>query len=340
MGICVAVHHRPGSFSDRWLEYCSGHGIPSKVVDCYQSDIISQLTGAQALLWHWTHGSFQDLLMARHVIMGAEALGLKVFPNTPTCWHFDDKVAQKYLLEAVGAPLVPTHVFYTLEDALAWVRSTTYPKVFKLRRGAGSSNVRLVRKPGEMERLARKCFGRGFSPTPSFTSDASTRVSKVRRRGDLVGALKRAPKSLLRSFRLRAEMLPEKGYLYCQDFIAGNAYDIRVTVIGNRAFGFTRNVRPNDFRASGSGSIDYDLKRVDPECVRIAHEVARKVGTQSMAFDFLLDAGRPVIVEVSYCYMAAAVQKCVGYWDDRLNWHEGNVWPQDAIIEDLLATLA
>jgi hypothetical protein len=154
MSVYVAVHRRPGSFSDRWLEYCSGHGVPNKIVDGYRSDIISQLAGTGALLWHWTHGSPQDLLMARHVIMGAEVMGLKVFPNTPTCWHFDDKIAQKYLLEAVGAPLVPTHVFYQLEDAMAWARSTTYPKVFNLRRGAGSLNVRLVRTAGEMEGLA------------------------------------------------------------------------------------------------------------------------------------------------------------------------------------------
>ncbi|MCX5682215.1 MAG: hypothetical protein NT049_00815, partial [Planctomycetota bacterium] len=230
MGVCIAIHSRPGSFSDRWLEYCSGHGVAHEVVNCYDSGILGRLASAKALLWHWSHGLSQDLLMARHVIMGAEAMGLKVFPNTPTCWHFDDKIAQKYLLEAVGAPLVPTHVFYRLEDALGWARDATYPKVFKLRRGAGSSNVMLVRSAGEMESLARKCFGKGFSPIPSFMNDAGTRVSKVRRRGDLVGALKRAPKSILQSFRLRAAMFPEKGYLYCQDFIQDNSYDTRITV--------------------------------------------------------------------------------------------------------------
>ena len=67
-----------------------------------------------------------------------------VFPNFNTAWHFDDKVGQKYLLEAIDAPLVPSYVFYSKEMALKWLEQTQFPKVFKLRGGAGSANVKLV----------------------------------------------------------------------------------------------------------------------------------------------------------------------------------------------------
>jgi hypothetical protein len=129
----------------------------------------------------------------------------------------------------------------------------------------------------------------------------------------------------------------EKGYIYFQDFIPNNDSDTRVTVIGDRAFAFIRNVRRGDFRASGSGDIVYDPHRIQLKCLEIAFEVTRKVGSQSMAFDFVIGANQqPLILEVSYCYAAQAVYSCPGHWDAELNWHEGHIWPQDAILIDLL----
>ena len=92
-----------------------------------------------------------------------QASGKKVFPDFNTMWHFDDKVGQKYLLEIIGAPLVPTWVFYDKHEALSWVDKTDFPKVFKLRGGAGSANVQLAHTKREAVKLIRKAFGRGFS---------------------------------------------------------------------------------------------------------------------------------------------------------------------------------
>ena len=47
-----------------------------------------------------------------------------------------------------------------------------------------------------------------------------------------------------------------------------------------------------------------------------------------------------MIVEVSYCYVAEFVHNCVGHWDDQLNWHPGQVWPEEAILMDLLQTIS
>jgi hypothetical protein len=129
----------------------------------------------------------------------------------------------------------------------------------------------------------------------------------------------------------------ERGYVYFQDFIPGNDFDMRITIIGDRGFGFTRNVRPGDFRASGSGDIKYDIERINMACVQTAFEVARRTASQSMAFDFVLDENsRPLILEVSYGYDARAVYACQGYWDAQLTWHPGHMWPQDAILVDFI----
>jgi glutathione synthase/RimK-type ligase-like ATP-grasp enzyme len=333
----LAIHHKEGSFSERWLEYCRDHRIDAEVVDCLSSDIIAQLASADGLLWHWSHGDHVDLLMARHVIQAAQTLGLKVFPDLNTCWHFDDKIAQKYLLEAIKAPMAPARVFYSLESARKWIDQARFPQVFKLRRGAGSANVQIVRDAVQAKKLARTMFAKGLKSVGGYFQDARTKVRKARNRREIWGTLRRMPKTIAGIIQSNREIGRERGYLYLQEFMPGNAFDTRVTVIGDRAFAFTRNVRPDDFRASGSGSIDYDRARIKPQCLQIAFDVAQKIKSQSMAFDFVNDPqGHPVILEISYGYQAKAVYDCGGFWDRSLTWHEGAQWPQDAILTDLV----
>jgi glutathione synthase/RimK-type ligase-like ATP-grasp enzyme len=333
----LAIHDRQGSYSDRWITYCEEHRIAYKVVNCFASDIIQQLAGASGLLWHWTLNDPSEQLIARQILQAIEVIGIPVFPNNSTCWHYNDKIGQKYLLEAIGAPLVPTHVFYNLADALCWINKASFPKVFKLSKGGGSTNVRLARNAREAGWLAKRVMTTGFSPIAGYTQDVQKRFRIARKRGDLFAVLKRMPEVLAKIRQFKRDVARERGYVYFQDFIPGNDFDTRITIIGNRAFGFTRNVRPRDFRASGSGDINYDVSRVHMQCVRTAFGVAQKIGSQSLAFDFVLDEKRrPLILEVSYCYDPRAVHGCQGHWDEQLNWHPGHMWPQDAILTDFL----
>lgn len=336
----IAIHDKPGSFSDRWIEYCRSNGIAHRIVNCFSTDIMTQLRGCSALMWEWENLAQADVLAGERVTRSAEAMGLRVFPDSATCWHYDDKVAQKYLLEAVGAEMVPSYAFYSLESALEWVERTEFPKVFKLARGSGSLNVFLLKSRDEARKICRQAFGPGFKAIAGLAGDFSTRMRKHRRKGDLIPLLKRLPKTLATVVRYNRTIAREKGYAYFQDFIPNNTTDTRVTIIGDRAFAFTRGVRPNDFRASGSGDISYDMSKIDPRCVQIAFETVRRLKTQSLAFDFVkMPSGQPLIVEISYCYLADAVHACPGHWDGRLNWHEGPMWPQDAILIDLLNDL-
>jgi hypothetical protein len=333
----LAIHHRKGSYSDRWVAYCEEQGIPYKIVNCLASDIIQQLADASGLLWEWTLNDPSEQLIARQLLRAVEAMGIPVFPNTSTCWHYNDKIGQKYLLEAIGAALVPTYVFYNLADALCWIERASFPKVFKLSKGAGSQNVRLVHTAHEARGLTKQAMNKGFSPVPGYTQDAQKRFRSARKRGYLFEALRRMPAVLAKIRQLKRDVVPERGYVYFQDFIPGQDFDTRVTIIGDRAFAYTRNVRPRDFRASGSGDINYDVERINMGCVRTAFEVAQKIGSQSLAFDFVLDEKRrPLILEVSYCYIAQLVYACQGHWDEQLNWHTGHMWPQDAILTDFI----
>ncbi len=337
MKLLLAVHDRRGSFSDRWLEELPKRGFELRIVNCFAHTILKDLSGCDALLWHWNHTQPKDLLVARNIIQAVEMHGLKVFPDTYTCWHFDDKIAQKYLLEAIGAPIVATYVFFDQQEAMTWAGNTTWPKVFKLRRGAGAINVHLVKGPDEAKRLIRKAFGRGFKIYGTAVTDLSIKMRRTFNKGDTFKKVLRFPAIVMDIWRRNRLAAKEKGYVYFQDFLPGNDKDTRVTVIGQRAFAFTRGVRPGDFRASGSGIIDYDPSKIDPGCIRIALQTAQKMRAQSVAFDFIQnERHEPRIVEISYCYVDKAVHDCKGHWDNKMVWHEGQMWPQDAILSDLL----
>lgn len=334
----IAIHEDIGSFSDRWINYCIEMQVPYKIVNCYDSDIISQLDDCSGLMWHWSQNDYKAALFARQLTLSLEKKSIRVFPDVNTAWHFDDKVGQKYLLEAIDAPLVNTYVFYSKEEALNWLDTTSFPKVFKLRGGASSVNVRLAKTKSSAKRLVKKAFGKGFLHINRF-SRLQDRFRILKRDKNLTAA-RGVASGIARLFiptEVERFSHNEKGYIYFQDFVPQNEYDTRLIVIGNRCLGVRRYCRKGDFRASGSGIKAYEPELFDKRAIKIAFETAKKIKTQSAAFDFIIDNGEPKIVELSYGFITGKFyDDCPGYWDNNLNWHEGFINPQYFIIEDFL----
>lgn len=332
----IGIHHVPGSFSDRWIEYCRKKNIKYKLVNCYASDIINQLADCDALMWHHSHMINEDTLFAKQLLFAVEQSGKKTFPNYQTCWHFDDKVGQKYLFEAIGAPFVSSYVFYSKQEALEWARNTTFPKVFKLRGGAGSTNVKIVRSERIACRLIRKAFGKGFAQFDRIVY-LKERIRRYREGKDgIIGVLKGMGRLIIRTEF--AKMHPrERGYIYFQEFVPGNKYDIRIIVIGEKAFAIKRMVRKNDFRASGSGNILYEEDNFPLNSIKLAFEMTQKLQSQCAAYDLVYnDLGMPMVVEISYGFAIPGYDPCVGYWDINLQFHRGPFVPQEWMVDVLL----
>lgn len=337
----IAIHKRIDSFSDRWIKYCDENNIPYKLVNCYDSDIVSQLDDCDGLMWHWNQNDYKAALFARQLTLALEKKGIKVFPDVNTAWHHDDKLGQKYLLESIRAPLVKSYAFYSKNEALDWINTATFPKVFKLRGGAGSINVSLVKTKKKAEQLAKKAFGKGFSHINRF-SRLKDRFWILRRDKNL-SAVRAVVSGVGRMFiHTEVERFSnnEKGYIYFQDFIPKNEFDTRLVVIGDRCFGVRRYCRKGDFRASGSGIKAYKPELFNKKCIQIAFDIAKKLRTQSLALDFIWDDLEPKIVEISYGFiMGKFYDDCPGYWDSNLNWHEKLVNPQYFMIEDFIKEL-
>ena len=326
------------SFSSRWAARAAETGVNVRTVDVYAPDFFAQLAGCDGFMWRFGYSPNPRLLAKRLLPAIEHGLGIPVFPSFETAWHFEDKIAQSYLMQAAGVPTPGTWVFWDRMSALDFCRSAKYPLVLKLSFGYQSGNVRLLESFDDASYWIERLFGPGVTglrPQATKWRDALQRGRGALRR------LSDAP-----PFEDLDYCELQHGYFYVQEFLPGNEYDIRVTVIGNRAFAFRRFNRPGDFRASGSGRIDWDTRPIDEESIRLAFRVARRLHTQSLGVDLLQHGGRKVLTEISYTYASWAVRDCPGHWALQgdadtapLSWVEGRLHPEDAIFDDFVARL-
>jgi glutathione synthase/RimK-type ligase-like ATP-grasp enzyme len=328
------------SYSDKWRVFLEERGAETRILNLLASDALVQAQSCQGIMWRWGHNP-QDKQSARRILYTIEHhLGIPVFPNSRTAWHYDEKVAQYYLLQTLQAPMPKTWLFWKREDAVAWSKTASYPFVLKLSAGAGSANVLKVHSRQEANSLIERVFDQGIFP---YTlSHRENIVTWPHFRMQINALLGRFRASWLYVWSNKYPPLPpvwwrpERNYGYFQEFLTGNAFDTRITVIGDRAFGFRRLNRPEDFRASGSGLIDYAPEKIDIRCVDTAFRLSRDGEFQSMAYDFLFDRGEPVVVEISYTFADRAVYNCPGHWCADLSWVGTQMWPEEAQAEDFL----
>ncbi len=332
----LAIHDSSSGFPARWIGYCEEKNIPFRRVNCYSDNIIDQLAECSALMWHHHQGNPVDFLVAKQILFALEHAGFPVFPNFKTGWHFDDKLGQKYLLESLNIPTPNAYAFFSRAEALAWAAETLYPKVFKLRCGAGSANVILVRDLKYARRLIERAFDRGF---PAYSPWASLKERWRKFRQGKTGIWEPI-KGVLRFFqsppysRIRG---PEQSYAYFQDFVPNNESDTRIIVIDHKAFALKRYVRDNDFRASGSGKFGYEPELFDQKCVELAFQITDRIQPQVGVYDFVFDAKKqPLLLEISYGFLAEGYDACPGYWDRSLVWHSGKFNPYGWMVESLL----
>ena len=335
----IGIHHSNDSFSERWIKYCDENNIPWKQVNCYQNDIMEQLDDCDALMWHINQNNPKDHIFAKQLLFSVTASGKKVFPDYYTGWHFDDKVGQKYLLEGIKAPIPKTWSFYSKQDAIDWAKSTTFPKVFKLRGGGGSQNVRLVKSRKSALRMINKAFGKGFK---SYNAISSLK-ERYRKYKLGKGSFFNLIVGLGRFFvappyaRMRGD---EKGYIYFQEYIPGNDFDIRIIVIQDKAFAIKRMIREDDFRASGSGKVLYEKENFSEETVKLSFNMADQMKSQSAAFDFVYIDDKIYVLEVSFGFIKEVYDACTGYWDRDLKWHAGPFNPCEWMVQNLVDSIS
>ncbi len=341
IGLCMNGPSGNASWAEslkRYEAFIDQAGCQTCKVDVHGPGFHDTLRSYQGFLWRYEYYD-RSMTYAHRILTAVEfALGIPVFPDFRTRWHYDDKYAQYHILSIRDIPIPETKVFYNEDAALRWTAAAEYPLVSKLASGAASSAVVLVRNPKQAASLVKQVFRRGV-----FLQD-DVPFKRPGVFATVASQLKFLAKAIAPIGRTLPPFTWECSGILFQEFCAGNDFDTRITVMGNLAFGFRRWNRDHDFRASGSGRISYDASEIDKAAVLLAWRCARALGMESCAVDIIYRDGVPLVAEVSYIYVTEAVYACPGHWTvhetdgiARLRWTEGRLWPEALHVQALLA---
>lgn len=340
----VAIHQNHDIFNHsttwdtEWITFCKKNEIDFEIVNCFDSNILEILKNFDILLWHFSHYSLQEMTFARTIINAAKMMGLMVFPNYNTSWHFDDKIAETYLLKTIAAPIPESWMFYTKESATEFFnKHCKYPIVAKLKSGSGSSNVKLLKNRKTAIKYTIKMFNKGFKTAPSIMFKTKSNVLSSRNLNTIIKRAKRIP-DFIQSFAKSKQLPDERGYVFVQEFVPNDGYDLKVVIVGEKASFLARDVRTGDFRASGGGVIRYEKSYINKKILDIAFDISNRLEFQCMGYDFVVDKTNqePKIVEISYGFSHTAQMNLGGYWTLQGEWKEEPLNAPIEIISNLI----
>ncbi len=322
-----------------WEDYCKENHIDYEIIDIMKCDAVNELKQFDVLLWHFGQYRHAEMLEARSILYTAKRMGLKVFPDFDDAWHFDDKVAEMYILQALGAPIPQSRVYYDKETLKKDVESglIEIPIVGKLRTGSGSHNVKLLKSKHALMSYASKMFSGGYNPAPSLLYKTTSNIRSSHNKQQFISKLKRAPE-FLRTLASARHFPHEKDYVYLQQFIPNDGYDMKVAVVGDKCAFLVRPVRSHDFRASGGGEVFFDKKYFNKQIIESAFRVSDALGSQCMGYDYVVNnqTGEGVIVEMSYGFSHQAIMASGGYYDRNLQWHAEPMNAPYEILKNML----
>lgn len=330
-----------GSWGNEWINLCRELNLNHEVVDWRKFGAFDILKRCDLVLWHFSHYSADEMKFARPILTALRAGGTRVFPDLPDSLHFDDKIAQAYLLDALGIPTPKNQVFHSLSSLNEWsLREGKYPIVAKLRTGSGSANVVLIRSERELKNYGAKMFGAGLSGRPNTLLKVSSNLASAANWSEVIKRAKRAPEFLF-TWQQASKLPRESGYVYLQDFISDVVNDLKVVVVGDRLSFIGRHVRSGDFRASGGGSLFYDRDLVTPQVIQVAFDAAEKLGSDCTGLDIVVNPkdGQPLVLEVSYGFSHSALMQAQGYFDRAGRWHDKPLNAPRYLLEKLIGTL-
>lgn len=328
------------NWSLAWEQNCQFNNYEFDVINPYKMEVISTLINYDLVLWHYSNYSFKDMLIGKNVLNTLELHGKKVFPSFNDAWHFDDKLAETYLLESIKAPIPKSFYYFDFNNFEKDLNGNlfSFPIIAKLRNGSGSHNVKKINSVGELMNYAKKMFSSGINSAPSLLFKASSNIKSSKNLKTFVNRAKRIPE-FLKSLSNAKKFNVEKGYVYLQEFIPNDGYDLKVVVIGDKLSFIGRNIREGEFRASGSGDIFFDKEKLTENVINSAFEASDKLGFKCMGYDYVINknTGEGKIIEISYGFSHHALLEAKGYFDRSGIWHSQPLNAPEEILKNLLS---
>jgi hypothetical protein len=260
------------------------------------------------------------------VLLYLHANGNRLVPSIHATRSHENKGYQELHRRLDGIPSLSTRYVAKLSEID--LGAIKYPIVFKDVSGFGSGGVRLIRSKGEL----------------SEAGAAERRLSwrEARR------AFRTATGNFIRKYLLRRKNLRPYGNYYepmkrfvLQKYVPNLTYDFKVLAFQDRMFLVKRDVRPNDFRASGSGRVQFEDP--PPGLLDFSYQLLRKFDEPYMSFDICCDESTFHLLEFQAVHFGPLVllqsprhfQRRDGRWQEC----GGKVELEDIVGESLVAFL-
>lgn len=316
----IGIIDEGDDFTSLWIAELIKKNQEFMVLSIREKDFWTKARMCRAVFWHFSQTRQFDIKWSRVFLEALSSSGIKTFPNHAQSWHFDNKIAQYFLLDELGYRLPKTKIYFRRNQMWPELSTVNLPVVMKFYGGAGSQNVIKISSRFALYYWAIQAFTIGIA----HHRPIANLLLNLKRPGRNPISLffKDVLKYVLPSKTERV-FLREKNYFYLQEFIPDAKYDIRIITVGDKAFGLKRYTGAKDFRASGSGIFDLDVECLPKICVRNSFEISDKFNFPWMTYDWIYDDRKSeyLLVEVSYGFKPDAYSKCNGYFSRNIEIH-------------------
>ena len=329
----VGIIKVKNSFSDKIIDYVDFNKYEVVTYNSYGNIDYNDLDSFDFFIWHFNP---EDKERALGLFTTLELMEVKTFPDLKSLIFFDNKIFQSNLLKSLKINIPSYKIYYDFRSLYKNLSKQIFPTVFKLKGGAGSNNVFLIKSKIHLLFKAFKMFTFGYNQVSRWNNLSNL----IKKYFDGQVGLFKVFKGIVRLFvktKRDRRLGKELGYFYLQEFLPNNKNDIRIIIIGDRCFAFTRYNRKNDFRASGSGNSSFSKDLIPKELIKHSFEIYNKLGMISVAFDFLIKDSEYTLIEISYGFIKDLYENCEGYWTEDLKWNNEDVRPELFIIETLFS---
>jgi len=223
-------------------------------------------------------GFYRDYI--EDVLWGLKMVGARLLPDLHLFRAHHNKVFMEFLRDLtpeLADPAMKSFCFGTLEELQANHNKIQFPCVLKIANETQGAGVCLIKNWQHLESQVKKL----------------TKVDGITTRlWDLGRSLRR--KGYTRNS-------PYRNKFIIQRFVPKMENDWKILLFGNRAFLLKRYNRPKDFRASGSGLLEY-IKDIPIGILEYARKIQLALNTPHLSLDLLHSKGQFHLIEYQALY--------------------------------------
>lgn len=315
IGLVKDIHNYGTNIQKRahWLKYerfLKNNSIEFSFIDIKLSNWIEQVKQIDLLIFRPDISPSAMHDAESKIYFTEKYLKIKCFPSYNELWLYEEKIRAFYLFSHFNIPHVPTFVSNDKNEIQQFIEKTTFPKVSKISSGSASKGVKLLKNKSQAIKFTNYIFAQGAK---TYWSDHK-----------------------------------QKDYIYLQDYVDDALFDLRIIIVGNKAFGYYRMRPKNDFRASGAGI--YEKRELPDEALKIAINVKTALNTTVLAVDLIKreSNGEYLVIEASIFFDVDSPEQLLvdnipGFYEisfDKAHpiftFKSGKYWIQELILQEFL----